>query len=91
MKQYDFRFTVDSSVAGIPCKLGVLEVGYTQEAYMRGHPDVWEDADEEPHTYTILDRKGYAAAWLAKKCTASDELAHQRAIDNHLKEMTNDY
>lgn len=91
MKPTDFRFVVDSATAGIPCKLGVIEVGYVTEAYMRGHPDMWEDADEEPHVYMILDRRGYAAPWLADKCAAADERRHQAAIDNYLRNKVHDY
>jgi hypothetical protein len=87
MKHNDFRFTVDSYVAGIPCKLGVTEVGYVPESYTRGHPDHWEDAVAELHTYEILERKGYAAPWLVNKCSAADERKHQTHIDNYLKDI----
>lgn len=90
MNTSDYRFTVNSTVAGIPCKLGVTDVGYYEPAT---YGKSWEDSepeDYESHTYDILDRKGYRAAWLDKKCTQSDLAAHQKAIDNHLQEVTYD-
>lgn len=87
MKQTDYRFIVDSNVAGIPCKLGVTEVGYYEPAYTRGHPDGWEPEDSCPHTYDILDRKGYRARWLDAKCSAKDCEQHQRDIDENMKEF----
>lgn len=91
MNQEDYRLIVDSHVAGIPCKLGVTEVGYYEAPYMKGHPDNWEEGINQEHAYEILDRKGYKAAWLEAKCSKQDYEQHQLDIDNHLKEFANDY
>ena len=86
-QQSNYRFIVDSHVAGIPCKLGVTEVGYYEPAYTRGHPDNWEPEDSCPHTYDILDRKGYRAKWLDAKCSTKDCEQHQLDIDENMKEF----
>lgn len=91
MKSKDFRFVVDSYVAGIPCKLGVIEVGYYEPAYRGGHPDDWAPEDSEEHTYAILDRKGYSAEWLEIKCAREDRDRHQKDIDSYLIGVKNDY
>ena len=91
MKAPSYRFIVDSSVAGIPCKLGVTDVGYYEPATYGGAMEDSEPEDYESHTYDILDRKGYRAAWLDIKCKQSDLAAHQNAIDKHLQEVTHDY
>ena len=91
MNPKDYRLIVESKTCGIPCKLGVIEVGYYEPAYTRGHPDNWEPEDSCPHTYDILDRKGYRAKWLDAKCSTKDCDQHQLDIDKHLKEFANDY
>ena len=91
MNPEGYRLIVDSYVAGIPCKLGVTEVGYYEPAYTRGHPDNWEPEDACSHSYDILDRKGYRAKWLDAKCSVKDCDQHQLDIDNHLKEFAHDY
>ena len=91
MNPEGYRLIVDSYVAGIPCKLGVTEVGYYEPAYTRGHPDNWEPEDACSHSYDILDRKGYRAAWLDVKCSAKDCDQHQLDIDKYLKEFAHDY
>ena len=91
MKPKDYRIVVDSHVDGIPCKLGVTEIGYYIPATYGGRT---EDADPEDacsHSYDILDRKGYRAKWLDAKCSTKDCDQHQLDIDKHLKEFANDY
>ena len=91
MNPEGYRLIVDSHVAGIPCKLGVTEVGYYEPAYTRGHPDNWEPEDYSPHSYEILDRKGYRAAWLDAKCSKIDEEQHQLDIDKALEAISYGY
>ena len=87
----NYQFVVESITYGIPCLLGVTEVGYYRPAYTGGHPDNWEPEDAVSHTYDILDRRGYRAKWLDAKCSAKDCDRHQLAIDNYLKELAHDY
>lgn len=90
-KQTDYRFTVDSTVAGIPCKLGVTEIGYYIPAtYGRSMEDS-EPEDSSQHSYEILDRKGYRAAWLDAKCSKKDEEQHQLDIDKALEAISYGY
>ena len=87
----DYRLIVDSHVAGIPCKLGVIEVGYYTPATYGGRNEDAEPEDSCPHTYDLLDRKGYRAKWLDVICSTKDCDRHQLDIDNNLKEFANDY
>ena len=90
-KIQDVRFKVKSKVQGIPCLLGVTEVGYYKEAYRGGHPDNWMPEDSSPHEYIVLDSKGYEAKWLLNKMDKSDENKHQLDIDKYLSESVYDY
>lgn len=63
-----------TKVAGIPCKCQVI--GYSMGSPMRitgtGFGDA-EPPEPEDFEFTLLDRKGYPAPWLAKKITPADE------------------
>lgn len=89
-KDSSYKIIVDSTIQGIPCKLGVIEIGYYEEAYRSGHPDNWEPESYSPHDYEVLDRKGYKANWLASKMDSKDWDCHQKDIDKYLSELTND-
>lgn len=91
MNPEGYRLIVDSRVAGIPCKLGVTEVGYYTPATYGGRDEDAEPEDAASHTYDILDRKGYRAKWLDVICSTKDCERHQLDIDKHLKEFANDY
>ena len=87
MKPTDYRFIVDSKTAGIPCKLGVIELGWFLPAVVNKDPDDCIAADWEEHTYDVLDRKGYKADWLFKKMSSKDERNHVKDIDNEVKRL----
>ena len=48
MNQEGYRLIVDSHVAGIPCKLGVIEVGYYTPATYGGRDEDAEPEDSCP-------------------------------------------
>lgn len=63
-----------STIAGIPCQIRVTD-------YAPGIPTCWdcpmEDADPPEDSifeFEVLDRRGYAASWLAAKLTEGDRL-----------------
>lgn len=65
----DYQFVIESNVAGIPCKIGVIE-------YFPGSYNYNASSDVDYYgacDWEVLDRKGYAANWLAKKLTSEDE------------------
>lgn len=76
----------ESTVAGIPCGIYVGTVDIKQGNYS------WNAAcPEEYHGYTdieftVLDSKGYPAAWLQNKMTADDKARIEGEILESLKE-----
>jgi hypothetical protein len=76
---------VESTIAGIPCTIGVLE--YDEVAPYAGSVyNCNSDSDYYGYTdlsYDILDRKGYPAAWLERKMTRKDEERVEMDIADH--------
>ena len=63
-----------TKIANIPCKCRVIH--YSPYKPMRVFGTGMGDAtpsEPEEFYYQILDRKGYPAAWLAKKLTSEDD------------------
>ena len=61
---------IPSTVAGIPCLIGVM----TYDSVAGDSRCTDSDYDFNGYTdidFEILDRKGYSAAWLEKKVTSS--------------------
>lgn len=75
-----------STVAGIPC--GICIDSYHHVPSFQGSPHLCDSADDfygyTETEFTIVDRKGYDANWLASKATDAD---HERIIEeitNHI-------
>lgn len=88
MKPNNFLATIDASIAGIPCQIGVTHF-FCQPPH-RGSAHTC-DSDWDFYGYTecdfdVLDRKGYPADWLAKKMTDKDEERIKEEVSNHMKE-----
>lgn len=84
MKQLaDFSTTI----AGIPC--GILVESYLSVPPWKGSVyDCPSNLDYYGYTefeFTVLDRKGYVADWLAKKLTDDDFTRIQEEYENTLK------
>ena len=75
-----------SQVAGIPCIIRV-ESYFKQRAW-RGSahncPSDWDYYGYEEIEYSVLDRKGYPAAWLERKITTKE---HSRITEEVLQVM----
>lgn len=61
-----------STVAGIPCLVGVIDL-YTDTS------DGW-NGSQGCFEYDILDRRGYRAQWLERKATSEDAVRFEREI-----------
>jgi hypothetical protein len=61
-----------STVAGIPCLVGVIDL-YTDTS------DGWAGS-QSCFEYDILDRRGYRALWLERKATSEDAVRFVREI-----------
>lgn len=63
--------TFPTTIAGIPC---LCRVDYYQAAEpYRVNGATLEAPEEQEFEYTILDRRGRAAPWLARKVKRTDE------------------
>lgn len=69
--QGGFRF--DTRICGIPCEIEVHSVSSGEAPYLSGHPDSAEPGWDPEIDFTVRDRKGYVANWLAEKLTDEDE------------------
>ena len=85
----DALYTMDYSIAGIPCQLAVMTF-YSAKADSRA------DNPWDYHGYTeaevmVLDRKGYQANWLDKKLSKSDrDQMENDAIESYVSAMEED-
>ena len=79
--------TIPTRISGIPCLIGVID--YHKQAPHNGSPltcnSDWDYYGYEESDWEVLDRKGYKAAWLAKKITKYDEDNISEAIGNYFK------
>lgn len=72
---------IPHKISGIPCLIRV-------DSYQRQKPNALADNpwDYDGYTeceYTICDRNGRPAEWLARKVTPRDEYAIMEAIEKH--------
>lgn len=61
-----------TTVAGIPCWVDVNTIDPYVPAYRGGHPDTWEPESGGEIDFTVCDRGGRPAPWLAAKMTDDD-------------------
>lgn len=59
--------TFDYRIAGIPCKIEVLQCNRTKGTFSYHASSDLEYYGEAEVEFRVLDRKGYKANWLAKK------------------------
>ena len=82
---------IESTVAGIPCIIGATHYDSVEGSYSYN-----ADSDLDYYGYNdaeweVLDRKGYKAAWLERKLTASDINTIEGQIAQHFAEEYSDY
>lgn len=76
--------TIEHTVAGIPCLIGVTYF-HKQPANSRAdNPDDFYGYTESE--WILLDRRGYRATWLDAKLTDSERDSINEAIDQHFQE-----
>jgi hypothetical protein len=74
---------IESTVAGIPCIIGVTEYESVKGSYSY---NAASDMDYYGYTecdWEVLDRKGYKAAWLERKLTSKDSERINNEISNY--------
>lgn len=60
---------IETTVAGIPCLIGVTDYERYRPAFISGPPEDCYPAEGGYGEYDLLDRKGYRARWLERKIT----------------------
>jgi hypothetical protein len=77
---------IESTVAGIPCLIGVTEF-----SSVRGSYSYHADSDMDYYGYTesewvVLDRRGRHAAWLERKLTDADRSRIEQEVAETMAE-----
>lgn len=76
---------IETTVAGIPCFIGVTDYEPYQAAYISGPPENCYPSEGGHGDYILLDRKGYRAKWLERKITSRIEDQIQEEIFTHME------
>jgi hypothetical protein len=79
---------IESTVAGIPCLIGVTEF-----SSVRGSYSYHADSDMDYYGYTesewvVLDRRGRPAAWLERKLTDAERSRIEQEVAETMAEDT---
>ena len=89
MSDYIAEFV--TSVAGIPCKIGVLAFEHQQSSFSRHAASDIDYYGETESDWHVLDRTGKRAPWLERKLTPSDvERIEQTIYEKMIEENQND-
>ena len=83
-----------SNVCGIPCIINVDHYFKQPEWQGSAHNCLsdWDFSGYEEITYSVLDRKGYPAAWLERKLTPKDHFRITKEISDEMREaLRGDY
>jgi len=77
---------IESTVAGIPCLIGVTEFNS-----VRGSYSYHADSDMDYYGYTesewvVLDRRGRPAAWLERKLTEAERSRIEQEVTETMAE-----
>ena len=77
---------IESTVAGIPCLIGVTEFNS-----VRGSYSYYADSDMDYYGYTesewvVLDRRGRPAAWLERKLTYAERSRIEQEVAETMAE-----
>lgn len=80
------------TISGIPCQIFIFDVTFIPASNLSPHQcasdiDYYGDFDCD---FTVLDRKGYKADWLAKKLSSQDILDIKEIAEKKIKEAEND-
>lgn len=88
-----YSHTIATTIAGIPCQIGIDHF-YKQEPH-RGSAWTCDSADDyygyTDCDWTVLDRRGYQADWLARKLTGAEEDRIAGEIEQYFEDYQEDY
>jgi len=73
MAKQHYIAEVESTIAGIPCLIGVIDFNRVKGSYSYHAASDWDYYGYTESEWEVLDRKGYKAAWLERKLSSKDE------------------
>lgn len=76
---------IDTHIAGIPCQIKIDSYVYQKPLGPRADSD-YDCYGYSECEYTVLDRKGYPAAWLERKMTDLDRERIENEIEEYKEE-----
>lgn len=77
---------IESTVAGIPCLIGVTEFSSVSGSYSYNAPSDMDYYGYTESDWEVLDRRGRPAAWLERKLTEADRSRIEREIEEAMTE-----
>jgi hypothetical protein len=77
---------IESTVAGIPCLIGVTEFSSVDGSYSYNAPSDMDYYGYSESGWDVLDRRGRPAAWLERKLTDADRSRIEREIEEAMTE-----
>jgi hypothetical protein len=77
---------IETRVAGIPCIIGVSYYNRVEGSYSYHAASDWDYHGYTEADWDVLDRRGRAAPWLAKKLTSDDESRIEREIGEYFSD-----
>lgn len=80
-----YKEVIESSVAGIPCLIGVSTYLHVKGSFSYHAPSDLDYYGYEEIEFDVLDRKGYAAPWLERKLTDDDTARIEESISEHYR------
>jgi hypothetical protein len=78
--------TVEFTLGGIPCQIGVIDYTCVKGSYSYHAASDWDYHGYTDLEYDILDRKGYRAKWLDYKIDSDAEAEIEEAVANYFKD-----
>ena len=76
---------IETTVAGIPCIVGVTEYSMVRADF--GADSDWDYTGYSDLEWVVLDRRGRPAPWLQRKVTDADEERIQEEIFNQMESV----
>jgi hypothetical protein len=77
---------IESTVAGIPCLIGVTEFSSVSGSYSYNAPSDMDYYGYTESEWVVLDRRGRPAAWLERKLTDAERSRIEQEVEEAMTE-----
>jgi len=78
-----YQAEIETTIAGIPCLIGVTHYECVRGSYSYNAASDMDYYGYNDAEWEVLDRKGYKAAWLERKVTDADTRRIEAEIDQY--------